>query len=172
MAFGEELLIAGAIFCSQIDMNAYQELVRSGMAHIDCASQMNEMFADVDNFVGSTVSREGTRTWNSEAFFYDRYILTMQIEVVVSPDGRRIDREGGEVTFFLSEVKEVLQSGTNVGIRYGESWKFGKREWDKVVTSGGDFSVIMIDLKKSQPVPNFDRYRMACGESRPKIVDK
>lgn len=162
-------LISTFYGCAPHNMDAYQNLVQSGMKEINYASQMDDLFKDTDHFVGSNISVKGTRKWNSEAFLYGRYVLTMQIGVFVSKDGRHVEKTDDDPTYRLIEVQKVTIKNGIFETDFSNQWTFGKEEWEKINKSQGDFSKAGIKIQKDHPVPNFDVYRSQIGRDRIKV---
>lgn len=89
-----------------------------------------------------------------EVDLHDRYELTMQLPVHFNADGRKVVGYG-EPSFYLREVGR--QEGRQTW--YTGDWKFGPKEWSKIVDGGGDFSVIGCAMKTNQPVAGFMQRR-------------
>lgn len=132
--------------------------------------QIEDCFGEADHFIsysGPNVPRD----WNTEAFFYGRYTLTMQVEVKTDSAFSEITEVVGEPKFYLREVREILRvpDGTPSEARFAGEWRFGKDDWKKVHDAKGDFSVIGIAIKKDQPVQDFEGYAKAVKEPRIRV---
>lgn len=95
-------------------------------------------------------------------WLHGRYELRMDVPVQYSEDHLKIAGYG-EPRCFLLEIKSVMTrddgaGGTELGGTRGGSLQkhFGLKEWEALVGSKGDFSVIGCELRKDNPVPNFD----------------
>jgi hypothetical protein len=99
----------------------------------------------------------GDNKWSSTASFYGRYELTMQFPVIVDYLGKTGKRQG-PAEFYFQEITRVEKdprfSGAGATIYYeGASLRFGEQEWNRLVASNGDFSVLGLTLKTNDPVP-------------------
>lgn len=90
--------------------------------------------------------------WNTQVFFRGRYILTYQVRVYVDYRKNTIKQIVDVPDFFL---KEVAQSKDRYEI-YGEQWRFGKGQWERIVKANGDFTAGGIRLKENEPVAGFE----------------
>jgi hypothetical protein len=93
---------------------------------------------------------------------HGRYELRMDVPVQYSEDHRKIAGYGAP-SCYLQEVASVITrddgaGGTELGgTQAGPLQKhFGLKEWEALVGAKGDFSVIGCEIKKDNPVPNFD----------------
>ena len=108
---------------------------------------MEELFPIADHFVTEFGFDKGPRKWNTEVFFGGRYTLTMQVDVEIDYEARRIIRLVGEPVFYLQEVENItlLPDGRAVAvysIRSQRDKPFGLLEWNKIYKAKGDLSVI------------------------------
>ncbi len=133
-----------------------QQLVPSGYLLIPEAQQIDDLMPHVWHQV-SNFQEPDLAEWQTEAFFSERYQLWMSVDV-------RVDRESGQIThllgsprFTLLEVGDVTVEHGSIGTSYRNQHQFDVADWKKVVAADGDFSVVGIDLKKRQPVLNFDK---------------
>jgi len=155
--------------CSDVgDINygdaAYKKAVRSGLAAIPEAQQIEELLGDSDHFISFHGSRSVGNDWNTEVYFYGRYTLTMQVAVRMGHGFDKVLEVLDEPKFYLVEVSSIEFVGKDgqlsVSSAEGDDWPypFTANDWEKVYQAKGDFSVIGIDLKKDQPVKNFEKY--------------
>jgi biopolymer transport protein ExbD len=93
---------------------------------------------------------------------HGRYELRMDVPVQYTEDHLKIAGYG-QPSCYLEEVASVITrddgaGGTELsGTEAGSLQKhFGLKEWEALVGSKGDFSVIGCELNKDNPVPNFD----------------
>jgi hypothetical protein len=104
--------------------------------------------------------------WCLSAGLYKRYLLIMKIDIVyakINPETEEIISPGSheEPVFSLREVIFVEAPLTLFGPRcasaYDEEVKtLTADEWKKLVKADGDFGVLGIELKKNEPIPNFE----------------
>ena len=92
----------------------------------------------------------------SEAWFGDRYHLTMRVPVELDRNDKTITSLRGEPTFILQEL-EALANNASAGGRVDPVWRrehrFDLAAWNKLVAAGGDFSAIGIEI---DPTPVID----------------
>ncbi len=93
---------------------------------------------------------------------HDRYEFRMDVPVKYSDDHLKIVSYG-EPACNLIEVAAVTPREDGAGgielggTRGGDLQKdFGSKEWEALVESKGDFSVLGYEIKKGKPVPNFN----------------
>ena len=112
------------------------------------------------HFISYYTGTHGNPIWNSKAGLYGHYILTMQMPITLEGWGR--DRIGSHdsPTFFLVEVQSILPfPNGQTSINCGDTQiTFGLSEWEKLVESGGDLSVLGVKVKKDEKIPGFDEH--------------
>ncbi len=144
----------------------YLAIHRSGAKTIPYAVELEELYGDADHFITHFGFGRMPLQWNTEVFFGDRYILTMQVDVEVDYAKRRVVPVGKPV-FYLTEVDTVSHTEFgNVVESYSNSYTFGLEEWEKVFASKGDFSTIGISIN-STPVAGF--HEVVRAARRPRI---
>ena len=106
--------------------------------------------------------------WWLTAGLHKRYLLTMKTDLVsaeIDPETEEIISPGSheEPVFSLREVSSIFIQPRFVLFeqRYAvpkskEVMILTADEWKKLVKAGGDFSVLGIELKKDDPIPNFE----------------
>jgi len=106
--------------------------------------------------------------WCVTAGLHKHYLLIMKIDIVfakIDPETEEIISPGSheEPVFSLWEVTSV--SITPRFVLFGQRYAFPNSkevktltsdEWNKLVKADGDFSVLGIQLKKDDPMPNFE----------------
>lgn len=162
------LILAAVLGCSQMNMDSYRAMAQTGFDVIVEAREIDRLFPDCDHFLGSGPTQ--TNEWNSEAFIFGRYILTMKSEVIVDKQANRITQVVGAPRFYISEVIKVSTNahGSAV-IDHGDSWEMDVAQWKKVVKANGDFGAAGINLQIDRPVPKFDIARKEFGKDRPTV---
>jgi hypothetical protein len=136
-------------------VRGHQEFARSGVSQIQPAAEMEDLFEDCRHYI-VYAGHGQVSTWNTTAYFGDRYTLTMQVPVDIrsKDSGSMI----GDPKFYLHEVESVdISPSGQVGASFSADFKFDAAQWKKVYESGGDFSSIGFTIKKSS-VTNFKKY--------------
>lgn len=151
--------------------NDYLATVESAATRLPIAVEFEELFpGQTDHFIThygfNRYGGDRTNTWNSQAHFADRYSLTMQVEVVVDYENNTVT-PAGEPKFYVIEYYEIDDKGDG---GYSGSTRsagiFGEDEWRKIYDSGGNFSVIGVNIDQDTPVPNFGPLVKAWRRSR------
>jgi hypothetical protein len=133
----------------------HQEFAANGVAQIEPASQMNQLFGHCRNYI-TYAGGASTSEWNAVAFFGGRYQLTMQVPVDI--ESRTKGHATGEPRFYLNEVSAVDISSGRVMASFSRSITFGPAEWNRVLESGGDFSTIGFIVKTGPPAKHFAEF--------------
>lgn len=149
-------------------MEGYKEAVRSGRRQIPETNQIEELFGNSDHFIGHHGDRSLGNDWSTVAYFYDRYVLTMKVDVKVPYSFDKVETILSEPRFTLNEVEKVTfhSGGDVVGASFGAQHRFSLKDWKKLYEANGDFSVIGIDVKKDRPVKDFGKYVVGKRDDR------
>ena len=150
---------------SKSSMSDYIQTVRSAKTTLPIAVEIERLFpGETDHFITqygmNDVTGEQSNQWNTEAHFYGRYSLTMQIEVKVDYDKCTI-RPAGKPVFYLTEYTGIddLHDGRFAATSKPEGGAtFNDEKWHKICEKGGDFSVVGVVVQKDSPLPNFQKY--------------
>jgi hypothetical protein len=102
--------------------------------------------------------------WNTVVWFYGRYELTYQVDVLPDYRAHRI-KKMSPGRFYLVEVAETYDQGRGTKFDPSGNKEFGESEWEKIVAAKGDFAVLGVMLKTNSPVNGFDSYVSANQES-------
>jgi hypothetical protein len=134
-----------------------EQMVPSGYRMIPEATQVDDLLGPAWHRL-SNYQEPDSAEWQTEALFAGRYELSMRVRVRVDRSSGRVTEVVGEPRFLLLEIKEIRDSRE---VRYNGNHQreFGVDQWHQVVRAKGDFSVIGIQLDRSNPVFGFDRYK-------------
>jgi hypothetical protein len=95
-----------------------------------------------------------------EGIAYGRYLVTMVIPLQVEHPSLRVT-SFGTPSFILKEFKSFDWNGGN-GTRMSfiseTNRRFGITEWERLVQSGGDFTVLGVTPVINSPLPDIDHY--------------
>ena len=114
----------------------------------------DRLFPTAEHSISYYTGQYGQPRWNSTQLLYGRYELAMQFDI-------DIDRSGTQVTaiepphFWLLHRQHVQQlSGGQRIISYQPdgSMEFGLAEWQRLVSAGGDLSVLGIQPITDAPI--------------------
>jgi hypothetical protein len=154
------LLVGVALWWIARGTGGYTRAVESGRTDIEQVRQFDRLFPGATHFISYYTGTNGNPTWNSKAGLHGRYVLTMQIPISLSGLGRSQVRSNGTPTFILTEVQNItsLPGGQTSIVYSGNQITFGFLEWNKLVESNGDLSVLGITIKINQKIPGFVKY--------------
>ena len=172
LAAAISVILMGGCQRSGFNMERYKSAVKDGFTKIPQACEIENLLGEADHFI-SYSGPDVRQDWNTEVYFAGRYRLTMQVEVKVDRDFSRVVEVIGEPAFYLSEIAQVelnangtFSAGTDGS---GQQAVFGMKEWNKIVQSKGDFSLVGVHIKKGQPVPNFEKFVEAMRRPRVRV---
>jgi hypothetical protein len=117
---------------------------------------MEQLYGDGDHFITEYGFASGPRQWNTEVYFYRKYTLTLQVDVIIDYNSHTVRKTASAPIFYLDEVKSV--DPTDHSATYSHQWKLNETQWEKLVRAKGDWSVLDIPVKTNQPVDGFDEY--------------
>ena len=129
----------------------YREAVKNGRATIPDVVAFEKVFTDTNHFITHYNIKGDIRQWQSEAFLYDRYIITLVVEDVVFDASDTHVKEWGRVHYYVWEIVEVNGHIT----RYGQGVEFDSQKWKDLEAARGDLSAVGIKVNKT-PVPGFE----------------
>jgi len=132
----------------------------NGTATVPHVGEIKRLFpnAQISHFISYGYGKPAI--WNTEVDFGGRYELTYRVKVFLDYRQRRITEVVGDPNFDLTEISRIYDTGTGsgVGADIGSDRRIDEQSWEKVVSAGGDFSVIGISIKSNNPVSGFDDF--------------
>lgn len=149
-------------------MSDYVQTVESAATNVPVALEMERLFGDADHFISHYGFDDEPKQWNTEVFFGNRYILTMQIMVAVDYSRNTVSQIG-DPTFYLFECETItIEPEGTLHVRFNPHGQvtFSGEQWNSMFESGGDFAGIGVKLNPA-PVENFDRY--VAGKRAPRV---
>lgn len=154
--YGVQLLQGGTKL-----MLGHRQFAANSTSHIQPSREMDLLFPDCRHYI--TYGPNDVPLLNSEAYFGDRYVLSMQVAVAIqSPNSGQMI---ADPEFLLLEVSSVSVSPTGqVGASFSRNLKFTASEWRQVYSSSGDFGLLAFPLNPT-PVPSFPLYAASCRPS-------
>jgi hypothetical protein len=138
-------------------MNDYKDTVRDGIKTVPHVQEIKQIFpnAPTDHFITQYgFDKSVPVAWNTVVYFYGRYEMDYQVDVMVDYEHNRVSKMEGIPQFRLMEV---APNHPVVGI-FTSGHTIFEKDWEKVVAAKGDFSVIGINLITNSPVAGFDDY--------------
>ncbi len=141
----------------------YGQTVINGRRTIPYAQQFSELFTNRQEFISYYTGAFGPQTWNSKAGLYGRYVLSMQMRI-------RMDKTGTNIvnfeppSFLLREITRIRNSPKDPGgggqlLLDGvpqSTRRFSAAEWEQLVKSRGDLSVLGFQVDTNHPVQGFE----------------
>ena len=131
----------------------------NGVSGIPEVKQFAALFRGADHFISRYSGSHGPIVWNSQVGLHGRYIVSLTFPIEFDAT-RTHPRRTGPATFFLREVSEVRTraDGTVAEVSYTtRQLKFGIEEWERVIKSGGDWSVLGFQVIKDKPIEHFEK---------------
>ncbi|MFA9479422.1 hypothetical protein ACERK3_14125 [Phycisphaerales bacterium AB-hyl4] len=153
-----EFLIQTLRSADEID-EAHEAATEHAVEHVEVIHEFHRLYPEATSsfggFAAGWADAQEMIPWRSEALLHGRYELTLQLDVGLSEDGRRIVRTG-EPVFYLNERRWVqrLPDG-RLSIWYDPTHRpqqFGAEEWRKVVAADGDLSVLRFEVIADEPI--------------------
>jgi hypothetical protein len=137
---------------------AYQRALADGKTRIGYVAEFDKLFPKSCSYFSYYTGEYGPPTWNSVTGLYGRYILSMEVPVVLTSDRSGI-KTFGTPRWHLVEVASTsaLENGAFTYWAGDTQMEFGEQEWRKIADKGGDISVLGINAIKDKPVPDFER---------------
>ena len=150
-------------------MSDYIKTHQSGLKVLPWPLQMEALFGRGDHFITHYDFSPGPKTWNTNIFFGGRYEITLQVDVDIDYANHAVKGAVSEPKFYIAEVESLeLHPNGSYSAFYSNNWVLNEGQWNKLVAAKGDWSVLGIPIKPSDPpIPGFDGY--AKGWSAPKI---
>jgi hypothetical protein len=145
--------------CDMPNPEAMATAQANGVSEIPEVSQFAALFPGAYHFITHYSGTKGPSYWNSKAGLHGRYIVTLTFPIEFDAT-RTHPRRTGPAAIFLKEVSEVRTraDGTVDGTSYTtKQFKFGIEEWERVVKSGGDWSVLGIQMITDKPIEHFEK---------------
>lgn len=139
------------------ELKAYNATLAFGQTNIDVVKEFQVVYPKAFSYIGYFADTNTFQVWNSEIGLYDRYILTLQINVKVDQSKPSLTALS-EPLFILVEVNRVTPAGGGrFDITSHELCRFSREKWLKVFRAHGDLSVLGFNIKTNQPVAHFDK---------------
>lgn len=123
---------------------AYVSIHRYAAKAIPAAVEIEKHFAHVDHFITHFGIVGGTTIWNTEAFFGDRYILTLQVPIKIDYASNTF-AIAGEPLCILCAARECERRGS---IQYdtGEQRTFSPSQLDMLISSQWDWACVGVRI--------------------------
>jgi hypothetical protein len=151
ITFGLMALLCG---CSP-SINDYKDTVRDGIKTVPHVQEIIKMFPNepTDHFITQYgFDKHVPVQWNTVVYFYGRYEMDYQVDVIVDYKNNRISKIEGIPIF---QLMEVAPNHPVVGT-FSSGRTIYEKDWGKTIGAKGDFSVIGIHLITNSPVAGFD----------------
>lgn len=149
---------ASACECTR-SAGEYSEALASCRKAIPWVGEFDHLYPGANRFITHYNIKGTDRVWNSEAFLYDRYVVTMQIPDVKFDSADRNVIAWGQPKFFVYEITNVDIS--NGSTQYGQGVQFGLDQWGKLIKAAGDLTAVGIKVDRKSPVPHFETIKTA-----------
>jgi hypothetical protein len=141
------------------------EILNSGRSNvvttIPIAREFRNVFTNCEIALANPVqNRPRFRNVQLTADLFDRYFIHLDLEVEFASRMRLEVVSYNVKGFYLSEVVLISTANNgNTAYSFGDSFEFGKAQWQALMTNGFRFDSIGIAVKKNQPVERFRQER-------------
>jgi hypothetical protein len=138
--------------------SGYSSAIASGRVGIPCVKQFDNLFPKANHSIAYYSGELHQPIWQSSAPMFDRYVVKLEMPIIVSADKTAI-ASFGEPRFVMVEVSRITEraDGT-VWIEYdGEYLEFDLLQWQRFVEAGGNLSAFGI-VPSLAPVVGFDSH--------------
>jgi len=149
---------AGAEAVVQATKAKYEQALTNGRTTIPFVREFRTIFTNYVDFISYYIGQAGPQTWVSKGSIHGRYLISMHMHIKLDETGTNIVSYDPP-EFELNETKQLrkLSDGRVSGDDVMENFRrFGPAEWQKILESKGDLSVLGITVKTNNPVPLFE----------------
>ena len=145
------------LICSCGRSGNYARTVSNAVASDPTVSSFATLFPHADHFISYFTATYGQPRWNSKVVLHGRYVLTMQFQIDIDRDASQIHART-QPSYTLVEVAAIQRDQDGrLRISYTSTQlHFGPTEWQRLQSSGGDLSVLGIDVVLDEPVEGLD----------------
>lgn len=150
-------------------LECYDKVVAEGVKVLVLPTQMEALFnaTNVDHFITDFTTFTNDTEWQSVAYVWGRYMISMSIPIVVDHTKCTIVRARGPADVVINEVVGVsLSEAGTAATKFEGQWRFSQKQWAKLVEKGGDWSVLQIPIITNKPVRGFRLFEK--GERAPR----
>jgi hypothetical protein len=149
------------------ELECHDKVVQQGTNSLRFAREVNSLFGptNVDHSISSFGSRTFSPTWDSVAYFAGRYILELQVPISIDYQKCRLIGVMGELFVQINEVVKVdLSSSGIAGATEQGQWRLNEGQWDRLVSTHGDWSAVNVPILTNAPVKGFDEFERQARE--------
>jgi hypothetical protein len=149
------------------ELECHDKVVQHGIDTLSFAQEVNSLFeaTNVDHFISNFGSKTHAPVWNSVTYFAGRYTFALQVPIAIDYEKCRLNGAAGPAAISVNEVTKVELSASGnaqatlkggIGPNRGE---LSEGEWERLVKSRGDWSVVNVPIVTNRPpIKNFDEY--------------
>lgn len=129
----------------------------NALTSIAPVTQFAATFPGSHHYISYYSGTKGDPLWNSKAGVHGRYVVGMKFKIDFDPT-RTHPRQISAPTFYLREISKIerMADGRFEVIYNPLNIRFGINEWDQLVRSSGDLSVLGVEALVDQPVKHFE----------------
>ena len=129
----------------------------NGISGITEVTQFAAMFPHADHVITHYSGTKGDSIWNSRAGIHGRYVIVLTFKIDFDPSRTQPTRISPP-TFHLREIAKIEEMPDGkLDWNYSKNQiRFGIDEWNRLRESGGDLSVLGIEVITDQPLKHFD----------------
>jgi hypothetical protein len=99
----------------------------------------------------------GPLKWTSRTVVYERYILTLTIDVAFSEEYSTVKLRS-PLSFTLREITELkARDGDSISLAFGMSKEFGAAKWEEIKRHEGDIEKVFRGIRTNKPIAEIDK---------------
>jgi hypothetical protein len=143
------------------ELECHDKVVREGIESLIMPKEVESLFGttNVDHFISNFGSKATTPVWNSTAYFSGRYVLTLQIPILIDDEKCRLLGATNSAVVQINEVVKVELSTSGIaGATMKGQWRLNENQWKWLVKNKGDWSVVKIPILTNAPVKGFAEF--------------
>lgn len=151
-------------------MDCYRKTVESGITHLKWASDMEKWYAGKDQEVDHFITHYGFDkskpvVWNSVVYLYGRYVVTLQVKIIVDYKNCKISKPVSPASLFVHEIRVIKVSPSGqISSRIGDQEVYSDKVWPLLEKSSGDLESLPMKIVKDDPLSDFNKFRDAWGK--------
>lgn len=155
------LLDAGCVGNDGNIEKKYNAAIKQCQDQIPLVKQLDQLFPGNYETISGFSASLGNQKLIMRTSLYGRYELMLQLDIKLNEDRTKL-LGYGRPEFVLNEFASVgwHPGGAQGQITYNRNShrKFGKKEWNLLVESKGNLSVLGIEVIKDKPIPGLAEY--------------
>jgi hypothetical protein len=142
------------------------ELVSKAESDIPAVRELHALFPFAATKLYSERFKKGTSSIQVTDVIFDRYLLTMDVNIEVDRNARSITSYGTPMITLVEVTSFVVLEDGRLKSEYGVNYRISPQQWEKIIKAGGQFSVAGFEVNTNDPVASIEelkKYVRATG---------